>query len=324
MQVRFTGGEPLLRPDFEELYLYARRLGLKVLIFTNARLITPYLADLLARVPPLVHMEVSVYGMHANSYEAVSRVPGSFAQFWRGVHLLLERGVPFVVKSALLPPNQDELDELEDWARTVVGMDQAPSYALFLDLRGRRDSEQKNRQIRVLRLTPHEGLAVLTRDAASYRKRMRQFCSRFMGPPGDRLFSCGAGLGGCVDAYGRIQPCMTLRHPDLSVDLVGTAAIPQPDTGDVAPLRAALTEFFPRLREMRATNAEYLARCARCFLKGLCEQCPAKSWAEHGTLDTPVEYLCRVAHVQAQYLGLLEEGENAWEVTDWQARVSHL
>ena len=28
MQVRFTGGEPLLRPDFEELYLFARRLGM--------------------------------------------------------------------------------------------------------------------------------------------------------------------------------------------------------------------------------------------------------------------------------------------------------
>lgn len=30
LQVRFTGGEPLLRSDFEELYLFARRLGLKV------------------------------------------------------------------------------------------------------------------------------------------------------------------------------------------------------------------------------------------------------------------------------------------------------
>ena len=35
--MRFTGGEPLLRPDFEELYLHARRLGMKVLLFTNAR-----------------------------------------------------------------------------------------------------------------------------------------------------------------------------------------------------------------------------------------------------------------------------------------------
>jgi len=46
----------------------------------------------------------------------------------------------------------------------------------------------------------------------------------------------------------------------------------------------ALDNFFPRLRNMRATHPDYLRRCARCFLKSLCEQCPARSWAEHGTL----------------------------------------
>ena len=75
LTVRFTGGEPLLREDFEELYLAARRLGLKVMIFTNATLITPRLAGLLARIPPRETMEVSVYGMRKRSYEAVSRSP---------------------------------------------------------------------------------------------------------------------------------------------------------------------------------------------------------------------------------------------------------
>jgi sulfatase maturation enzyme AslB (radical SAM superfamily) len=63
-------------------------------------------------------------------------------------------------------------------------------------------------------------------------------------------------------------------------------------------------------------NPEYLKRCARCFLKGLCEQCPAKSWMEHGTLDTPVEYLCEVAHVQARYLGWVGEHEYGWDVKE--------
>jgi len=87
-------------------------------------------------------------------------------------------------------------------------------------------------------------------------------------------------------------------------------------------LKEALTNFFPRLREeTRAANPDYLARCARCFLKGLCEQCPAKSWAEHGALDTPVEYFCRVAHAQALDLGLLFPGERSWQVADWQERI---
>lgn len=49
------------------------------------------------------------------------------------------------------------------------------------------------------------------------------------------------------------------------------------------------------------------------MLHGLCEQCPAKSWTEQGTLDTPVEYLCKVAHARARFLGWLGDDEKAWE-----------
>ena len=153
---------------------------------------------------------------------------------------------------------------------------------------------------------------LLTRDADAYRRATLQFAAQFLRPQGDALFTCGAGEGGCVDAYGQYQLCMLLRHPDTVYDLrQGT-------------LREGLTAFFPQVRASRATNPEYLRRCARCFLKGLCEQCPAHAWSEHGTLDTPVEYLCQVAHAQAVYLGLLASGENAWDVEDGQARAERL
>jgi radical SAM protein with 4Fe4S-binding SPASM domain len=311
LSVRFTGGEPLLREGFVDLYLFARRLGLRVMLFTNARLITPELADLFARIPPLEKIEVTVYGMKPQSYEAVSRVPGSYEEFWGGVGLLLERNIPFVVKGALLPPNRSEMDSFEAWAATLPAMHTPPSYSMFFDLRGRRDSPTKNLLIKTLRIEPEEGITILRRRGEAYSGEMRQFCSKFMGPPGDLLFTCGAGHGVCVDAYGRLQLCLPLRHPDLAYDL------------HKCSLKEALTDIFPRLRrETRASNPDYLARCARCFLKGLCEQCPAKSWAEHGTLDTPVEYLCRVAHAEARHLGLLRDGESAWEVIDWQERIA--
>ncbi len=312
LQVRFTGGEPLLRPDLPELYLYARRLGMKVLLFTNARLITPYLADLFTSIPPLVAIEITVYGMRQESYEAVTRVPGSFAQFWRGVNLLLEHDVPFVVKSALLPQNKHEIDEFEAWTKKIPWMTERPRYSMFFDLRNRRDDANKNRLIESVRLSPQDGLAVLARDEARYRKEMAEFASKFMGPPGDQLFGCGAGRGLCVDAVGRAQPCMGMRAPELTVNVVGAF--------HETPLQNALDQFS-HLRPLRATNPDYLRRCAVCFLKGLCEQCPAKSWAEHGTLDTPVEYLCEVGHAQARYLGWLGGNEHGWEVLDWRERV---
>ncbi|MFQ6110292.1 MAG: hypothetical protein ACE5L7_12145, partial [Candidatus Aminicenantales bacterium] len=177
-------------------------------------------------------------------------------------------------------------------------------------LRGRRDSERENNLILRLRISPDEAVEFLTRRGDDYLSEMKQFCSKFIGPPGDKLFSCGAGTGGgCVDAYGHFQACMLLRHPHTVYSLKNGS------------LEDASKNFFPKLREIKATNPHYLSRCAHCFLKGLCEQCPARSWMEYGALDTPVAYLCEIAHAQARHLGLLEEGEKAWEVNNWKERI---
>ncbi|MEW6111775.1 MAG: radical SAM protein [Thermodesulfobacteriota bacterium] len=309
LEVRFTGGEPLLRPDFEELYLFARRLGLKVLLFTNGRLITPQLADLFAKIPPLVPIEITVYGMRAHSYEAVSSIKGSYAQFRQGMQLLRDRNVPFIVKGALLPPNRNEIDELEALAAELSWMEFPPEYAVFLEKRCRHDDPDKDRAIEALRLSVEECVSVLTRHPELSRKELTKFCRTFLGPPGELLFPCGAGHAACVDAYGCLQPCLALRAPQLSYDLLQGS------------LEDALRNFFPRVRELRATNPEYLMRCARCFLKSMCEQCPARSWTENSTLDTPVEYLCSLAHAQARWVGILGPQEYGWEVQDWQSRI---
>ena len=157
--------------------------------------------------PPLEKIEVTVYGMKKNSYEAATRVPGSYEAAWRGINLLLEKKIPFVVKGALLPSNKNEMPEFKSWAETIPWMDKPPSYSMFFDLRCRRDG-QKNQAIKSLRLSAEEGLKILTRDEDGYIKGMKEFCSKFMRPSGDKIFACGAGnCGGCVDAYGKFQLC---------------------------------------------------------------------------------------------------------------------
>ncbi len=163
--------------------------------------------------------------------------------------------------------------------------------------------------IRSVRIPPEDGLRIVTADREWYLREKKQFAAKFMGPQGDRLFACGP--GGCMDPYGYLHPCGMIRDPGLAYDL------------RKGSLEDAVRNSLPKLRDMKAASATHLERCARCFLKGLCEQCPGKSWAEHGTLDTPVEYCCDVAHTEARYLGLLAMGENAWEIADWQERIAH-
>ena len=303
LSARFTGGEPLLRKDFREIYVCARKLGMRVTIFTNACLITEPLADLLAHIPPLEKVEVTVYGMSRESCKAVTHTPDSFGQARRGIDLLSSRNIPFMLKAAMLPPFIPEKEEFEKWARTSAPFSEEEGYSMLFNLRGRRDSQEKNRQIEKLRMTPDNFSERLSRDPAGYAREMRPFFYGFKGCAGRKLFTCGAGVkSGCLDAYGNLQMCLLLRHPDTVYNL------------HKGPVREAMCDFFPRIRQAEASDNGYLARCARCFIKNICGQCPARSWMEHGTLDRPVEYLCDIAHGKAQVLGLIKKGEHAWEV----------
>lgn len=311
LSVRFTGGEPLLREDFEETYMAARKLGLRVRIFTNATLVTPRLAAVLKKVPPLEKMEVSVYGMTSETSEKVTGNPGAYEASRRGIGLLSGHGIPFVLKGVVVPDTKGEMDRFEAWARELSGAAGRPAYAVLFDLRSRRDNEAENDRIGKLRIGPREYVELESRLRKSHAGELRGFVARFAGTSGDRLFACLADTGS-VDAYGRFQVCLLLRHPETVFDLKKSS------------LRSAVEEFLPKVREMRASDPAYLERCGRCFLKALCLQCPARSWTEHGTLDTPVEYFCGITHAQAVSIGVIREGEKSWAVADWRARVERL
>ncbi len=313
LTVRLTGGDPLVREDFPEIYMAARRLGMKVVLFTNAEAMTPEWADLLSRVPPLEPVEITVFGMTEKAFQTVTRKPGSFARARRGIDLLVEKRIPLAIKGVLFPFNRMEAEALEAWVRTLPGSDDIVVWTSILELRHRRDSCSRNETIRRLRLPPEEAAAFMARDKRKYAREIKEFLLRFAGPRGDEVFICGAGgEAGCVDAYGRFQACLSLRTPALTVDLRKTS------------LAEGMAIVSQRISSLRSENPEFLRRCAHCPLRGLCEQCPAKAWMEEGRLDAPVEYYCRVAHAQARGLGLLREGEDAWEVEDWPARLASL
>ncbi len=313
LDVRFTGGEPLLREDFKEIYAHARKKGLRVSLFTNATLIDEELCSLFKKIPPFGPIEVTCYGMTQRTYEKVTQTKGAYEKFKKGITLLLKHGIPFKIKAPYFSLTKKEIKAFEDFASQLPWKDKEPGYTVFFDLRARRDSAKKNKTIEKLRNTPEESLKFLSRKKEKWLKEKKKFCLKFLEIPGDKLFTCGAGLGGgCVDAYGRFQLCMLLRHPQTTYDL------------KKGSLKDALTCFFPKVRTMKARNSEYLSRCARCFLSALCEGCPARSYMEHGTLDTPVEYYCRAAHLEAQKIGLIKEGEKAWKIKDWKKRLRDL
>ena len=69
-----TGGEPLLRPDFPEIYRQLKAMGFIITINSNGYLIRDDLRKLFIENPP-VRSNISLYGTSDSTYDKTCGVP---------------------------------------------------------------------------------------------------------------------------------------------------------------------------------------------------------------------------------------------------------
>ena len=93
-----SGGEIFARSDFFDIYEHAKKRGFIITLFTNGMLINERIADRLAELRPF-SIEITLYGRTKETYEELTRVPGSWAKCMRGIDLLLERKLPLKLKT---------------------------------------------------------------------------------------------------------------------------------------------------------------------------------------------------------------------------------
>jgi hypothetical protein len=58
------------------------------------------------------------------------------------------------------------------------------------------------------------------------------------------------------------------------------------------------------LLEVRTRRRTRMTKCQECRIQSLCGMCPANGELEAGDKETPVAFLCEVAHLRALSLGL--------------------
>lgn len=286
-----TGGEPLLRDDFEEIYLGLKRIGLLVSVFTNACLVTQRHVDLWKRYPPR-DIEVTVYGVTRETYEAVTRRPGSFDAFMRGLDLLLGSGIRVRLKAMAIQSNLHEYEAIAAFcqARTKDYYRFDPQLHLRFD-----GNAARNDEIRGERLTPAQIVALEKADEKR-SSAMKENCGSLINPDlghvgCDHLFHCGAGNGSFnVSHDGRFRLCSSLWADGTTYDLrKGTVA-------------EAWFDFVPRVRDLRSQRKEFLDTCRRCEIVNLCLWCPAHAHLETGMLDGTTPDFCAAAHRRAEEL----------------------
>jgi radical SAM protein with 4Fe4S-binding SPASM domain len=286
-----TGGEPLLREDFPDIYLYLKKRGLLVSVFTNTTLINQEHIKLFKKYPPR-DIEITVYGVTGETYEKVTRKSGSFAAFMAGLNLLLQNGVKVRFKAMALRSNLKELPKISAFCR-----ERTKDYFRFdpfLHLRFDGNKE-RNEEIKSERLSAEEIVAIERLDSER-SAALKKGCDKLINPEFSRfncnhLFHCGTGEGSFTVSYdGFYRLCSSLWHPDCIYDLKkGTLA----DTWE---------NFVLKVRDMRSNKEEFLSKCRKCPIINLCIWCPAHSHLECGELDQPVDYFCEVAHSRQKML----------------------
>lgn len=286
-----TGGEPLLREDFFDIYLCLKKKGILVTVFTNAVLITEEHVKFFKKYPPR-NMEVTVYGVTRETYGRVTRRPGSFDAFMRGLDLLLDNGIKVRLKTMALRSNLAEMPEIARfcWERTKDYFRFDPLIHLRFD-----GDPKKNQDIKSERLLPSEIVALEQAETKRFLEMQRE-CDELIIPElskakTDLIFTCDAGKNRCTIGYnGFFRLCPSLYHPDCVFDLRKGSLVD------------AWWNFVPKVVSMRSNREEFLKKCRICPIVNLCLWCPAHSHLETGVLDMPVDYFCAVAHARAEAL----------------------
>ena len=77
LYLSFSGGEPLLNPDFFKIYQYAKSKGFIITILTNAALIDETAARFLTRQRPF-YLDVTFNAVSADLFDKICAVKGAY------------------------------------------------------------------------------------------------------------------------------------------------------------------------------------------------------------------------------------------------------
>ncbi|HUP62038.1 MAG TPA: radical SAM protein [Thermoanaerobaculia bacterium] len=279
----FSGGEILARSDFFEIYRHAISKGFLVTLFTNGTLITERVANALAALPPFM-IEITLYGRTKDTYESLTGIPGSFERCLRGIHLLMERKLPLKLKTVAVTINKHEV-----WAMKRFSEELGLEFKFDPMINPRIDCSNSPLAVR---LTPAEIVALDLEDpkrVADWRRLATSFePAELLEGEQPQLYDCGGGVDSfALDPYGNMTICV-LSHVDKYNIRNGG-------------VREGWQQFLLGVRQKPAKRVN---KCTRCILNALCGSCPAQNELDNGDPESPVDFLCRTAHLRAEVFGV--------------------
>lgn len=270
--VCLTGGDPLTRGDFLDIYSYAKGKGFIISIFTNGYSMTEEIARYFKKRPPFV-IEMTLNAVTEDLYEKISQVKGSFNKAMKGINLMLKEELPLKIKSEITKDNLGEVPRIKKFIKGL-GLKFRPSVDLHARLNG--DLAPCN-----LRISPQEVLNLNGRVRTGCLNENNGLSEHNeLNRTNGSLFHCaiGSGDGFHIDPYGNTFPCNLIRKPAFNLLKVD--------------VECASNKLLSLVRNRKFTTD---SNCNGCNLRELCQSCPGRAYLERGDMEAPVEDYCELA-----------------------------
>ena len=282
--ILYTGGEIFARKDFLSIYAEAKKRGFLITLFTNGTMINERVADYLADWRPF-SIEITLYGATRETYEALTKVPGSYDRCLKGIRLLLNRGLPLKLKTVPTKINYHEVYEMKRMAEEDFGVE----FKFDPVVNPRIDCSKAPIAVR---LSPEEVVTLDFQDSQRREEWRRIAAAEAAAPPPERLetrrYTCGGGMYGCaIDPTGEMTICVLSHQQSYSLRDGGF-----------------LQGWNGRMLEIRNQKRQRRTICDTCRIRSLCSMCAANGELENGDPESPVDFLCQVAHLRAYALGI--------------------
>lgn len=278
LNLLLTGGEPLLRPDFPEIYSALSQMGFVITLYTNGTLISPELLKLLKKYPPTA-TSVTLYGASPDTYEKICGSADAFTKALSGLEQLSQVPTQLDVSTTLIRDNLSELDEIRAIAHRFTNQFSINTMILK-SIRGAKAD------VDGCRLTPAQAAKI-----AMTCKALNIMCEGTDEDTAGKISSISQDIRG-YDFYPDILPCRAAKS-DFYITWDGKmlpcASFASPFT---LPMQDGFLTAWNRLPEL-FEKLRKPSECAKCEFDGSgCPNCPAFLQSETGCYDKKADYLC--------------------------------
>ena len=281
LRLNFTGGECLLYPGFEELYLYAHSLGIETRVLTNAALLDDRWISFFKAHPPMM-IQITLYGGDEDTYE---RVTGhrKFSVVSSNIRKVIEAELPVVLATT---PSKYMGDGMLDTFRVAHEFGVPFGTTIFLS----DPKESTGRAGMDLEMTPDEYVELLRYRNKLLGTELDPIDPALLPPPGGPHhectvcgLNCGGGLSGFdIEWDGTMLICNEIR------------------TVSGKPLEEGFSTCWERLHHF-AANWPRIPACIDCPYENVCTNCEIKKASIAGEPGKQPMALCEKIRYLVQH-----------------------